>query len=145
MGKVKQSKTILCHDKENNIDFEIYVKWYCGDKEGYGIEVDSEDGSIADFAFGDNTIESYILSEGWYCYIIEKMTECKDIPDFVNEFELYIENGQATEKDIEVIKTMLKLIAQRDKKDYLSSENIAYYRKALGWVNESPPLWKTAM
>ena len=60
MAKVKQQFKYV--DRDGNID----VLLYCDDDEGYGVEIISDDSTLADYAFGNNSVECYNMAHCWF-------------------------------------------------------------------------------
>ena len=60
MAKVKQQFKYI--DKDGNID----VLLYCDDDEGYGVEIISDDSTLSDYAFGNNSVECYSIAHCWF-------------------------------------------------------------------------------
>lgn len=47
-------------------DGDINVRLYCDDDEGYGVEIIDGDSSLADYAFGNNSVECHNMAYCWF-------------------------------------------------------------------------------
>lgn len=57
--KLKQFKL---SDQDGDIDILLY----CDDDEGYGVEIIDGDSSLADYAFGNNSVECHNMAYCWF-------------------------------------------------------------------------------
>ena len=60
MAKVKQQFKYV--DRDGDID----VLLYCDDDEGFGVEIISGDSTLADYAFGNNSVDCYNMAHCWF-------------------------------------------------------------------------------
>ncbi|NRD80149.1 hypothetical protein HPT25_22695 [Bacillus sp. BRMEA1] len=105
MAKVKDSISVEFEDSS------LHLIWDCDDEVGYCVEYLSEEEGIAGWAFGDNSVESYLLSEGWYEFTSGILTSTNNLPDhIIDEFVIWIEEGTPTEEDEENVLKMIELL-----------------------------------
>ena len=60
MAKVKQQFKYV--DRDGDID----VLLYCDDDEGFGVEIISGNSTLADYAFGNNSVDCYNMAHCWF-------------------------------------------------------------------------------
>lgn len=125
--------------EKNNKPNTLNVVWDCADKEGYGVEYSDNETIIASWSFGDNSMESFILSEKLFDYAVDVLSELtskqveskKDpnlpfvevsLPSELISAMFSIENGKPTKRDNDdvlcVVQILEKHFGQHPLKEY---------------------------
>jgi len=149
MSKVKADNNfdIIDEDLKPNT---LYVVWDCDDKVGYGVEFSDNETGIASWSFGDNSIESYILSKKLFDFINETLSSLtkkqeenlkdKNLPlvdvslsEELIDAMVWIENEKPTEVQINDVLTIIKIITDHYGKHPLKEKDVEKLRENFGW------------
>jgi hypothetical protein len=136
MAKVKDSISVPYLD-EDGISNQLHLIFDCDDDIGYGVEFLSDEEGIASWSFGDNSIESYILAEGWYEFTSSILTETSNLPDhIIDDYCIWIEDESPTEEDEEKVLKMIELMTDFFGYHPLEEKRVNELRDSFGWPEE---------
>lgn len=138
MSKAKEKKKFEIVEKDNQPN-TLKVVWFIDDELGYGVEYSDTQTLIASWSFGDNSIESCILSKKLYDYAVNFLSglESKQnlskqdpnspfvevsLPSELISAMFSIENGKPTKRDNDdvlcVVQILEKHFGQHPLKEY---------------------------
>lgn len=138
MSKAKEKKKFEIVEKDNQPN-TLKVVWFIDDELGYGVEYSETQTLIASWSFGDNSIESCILSKKLYDYAVNFLSvlESKQnlskqdpnspfvevsLPSKLTSAMFSIENGKPTKRDNDdvlcVVQILEKHFGQHPLKEY---------------------------
>ncbi|MDU9693857.1 hypothetical protein WKH56_09300 [Priestia sp. SB1] len=128
MSKVKENKKFKIVEKDNKPN-TLKVVWFIDDELGYGVEYSDAEAIIASWSFGDNGIESFILSKKLYGYMVNILSELESkqklsrkdpnspfvevsLPSKLTSATFSINNGKTTKKNNDDVLSVVQLLEE---------------------------------
>ncbi|PGK52343.1 hypothetical protein CN918_31625 [Priestia megaterium] len=154
MGKVLESHNFDV--LEANGDENTYTVLMDCAEEGYGVEYSDREAVITSWSFGDNSVESYILSEKLFRYttdILEKLTKQQNnlgnpnmpiveafLPGALISAGFSIDTGKPSEEQEKDVMFIVYLLERYYGEPPLKEEEVEKVRKDFNWPKEKS-LW----